>query len=116
MFGSNRKKSATPVAGVKAIDSVDVSKLSPRDLIAYKIGQLSGEHVLRYKLAEKRGGGFATIRPNPNYPGKKQRKYLLVWSTEKEVAGEGNIRLAWDLDEPKELAKWILYREGEQIV
>lgn len=123
MFGSKKKESAAPAAEAKGKEEVkktfkpdvDVSKLSPRDAIAYKIEQLGEGQALRYQLVEKYGGGFAAISLNPKYPEKKQHKWLLVWGTEKDVTADGKERLAWSSDKVKELATWVLERQGEQI-
>lgn len=92
-------------------------KLSQKDIIANQIEQLGLGQSLGYKLPETFGGGLAVIELNPRYPTeKRQKKYIL--STEEIVDSKpaGKRRLLWDSDKPKELAAWVVDRQGELFI
>jgi len=58
------------------------------------------------------GMGASVIELNPNYPGKKQKKYIVYLADviDMEPVGKGN-RL-FDSDKPKDIARWV--KEGHQ--
>jgi hypothetical protein len=53
------------------------------------------------------GRGAAVVELNPNYPGKKGKKYIVYTTNvvDMEPIGKGN--KLFDSDKPKDLAKWI---------
>jgi len=89
-----------------------VKKLSPREIIGNQIEQLGLGQSLSYRLPETYGGGLAVVELNPEYPG-KGKKYVL--KTDKIVEGKpaGKRSRLWDSDKPKDIAGWILDRNGE---
>lgn len=86
-------------------------KLSPKEVIINKIEQLTPGQALCYKLPETYGGGLAVVELNPQYPQKGKR---YVMSTEELVDNKpsGKRRRLWDSDKPKDLAAWIIDRNG----
>jgi len=86
-------------------------KISPKEAIINKIEQLTPGQALRYKLPETYGGGLAVIELNPQYPQKGKRYFM---STEELIDNKpsGKKRRLWDSDKPKELAAWIIDRNG----
>jgi hypothetical protein len=88
-----------------------VKPLSPRDILANKITELGAGEKIMYKLPVVYGGDLAVIELNPQHP--KGHKYLL--STETMVDGKptGKRRALWDSDKPRDMASWIVERNGE---
>jgi len=87
-------------------------KLSPRKIIEERIKQLAPGQSISYRLLETFGGGLAVVELNPQYP-TEGRMYIL--STEKIVDGKptGKRNRLWDSDKPRDIAGWILDRNGE---
>ena len=105
-----KKKQAE--AKAKEAKPKKVKKLSPKEIIGNQIEQLSPGQSLSYRLPETYGGGLAIVGLNPEYPG-KGKKYVL--STDKIVAGKpaGQKTRFWDSNKPKDVASWILEKNGE---
>lgn len=53
------------------------------------------------------GMGAAVIELNPNYPGKKQKKYIVYSSDVIDMQPEGAGQKLFDHDKPKHIANWI---------
>lgn len=89
-----------------------VEKLSPKEIIGNQIEQLGPGQSLSYKVPEVWGGDFITVELNPQYPG-KGKKYVL--GTDKIVEGKpaGKRSRMWDSDKPKDIAGWIVERDGK---
>lgn len=87
-------------------------RLSPKDIIASKVEQLSPEETITYRLPEVYGGGLAVVELNVQYP-VKGKKYFL--SLEKMIDGKpsGKRSRLWESNKPKDLAGWIVDRSGE---
>jgi len=53
------------------------------------------------------GMGAAVIELNPNYPGKKQKKYIIYTAdvTDMQPVGKGD--KIFDSDKPKDIARWV---------
>ena len=105
--GKEGKEAAKPKA----------KKLSPNEVLANKIEQLTPGQNLRYKIPQPQtwGGDFITVELNPQYP-QKGRKYIL--SIEKTVQGMpgGNKTIMYESDKSIELATSVLERNGEPFV
>lgn len=91
-------------------------ELSPKEIkineIATKVEQLSSGETLIYKLPEFYWAGFGAfciVERNPD----SGRKYVL--STDKIEDGKpaGRKSRVWDSDKPKDVAGWILDKQGE---
>lgn len=109
------EKSPAGVGAASAEMKVEPQKekpLSPRDIMASKIEQLSAKETLKYKLPEVYGGELAVVEMNPQYP-QKGRKYML--GTERVLDGKptGKITNMLTTDQPRDIAKWIVERNGE---
>jgi len=122
MFGK-KKQTVSAVAGIPPagagatppetkVKPKKEKPLSPRDIMASKIEQLSAKETLKYKLPEVYGGELAVVEMNPQYP-QKGRKYML--GTERVLDGKptGKIIHIWTTDQPRDIAKWIVERNGE---
>ena len=61
------------------------------------------------------GRGAAVIELNPNYPGKKQKKYNVYVADviEMQLADKGN--KLFDLNEPKRLASWVKRNHNKRL-
>lgn len=53
------------------------------------------------------GMGAAVVELNPNYPGKKQKKYIVYTADVIDMQPEGKGDKLFDLDKPKDIARWI---------
>jgi hypothetical protein len=53
------------------------------------------------------GMGAAVVELNPNYPGKKQRKYVIYTADVIDMQPVGKGQKLFDSDKPKDIAKWI---------
>jgi hypothetical protein len=53
------------------------------------------------------GMGAAVVELNPNYPGKKQKKYNMYKADVIDMQPEGRRDKVFDSDKPKEIANWI---------
>ena len=89
----------------------EVKKLSPKEIIINQIEQIGPERSLTYQLAEYLIDRFAIVELNPEYPA-KGRKYIV--STGEIVDGKPAVKKGriWDSNKAKDLASWILAREG----
>ena len=90
-------------------------KLSQKDIIANQIEQLGPGQSLSYKLPKISGGGLAVIRPNPLYPGGKQKKYI-VTREEADFDPYGSRSPFFSLDKPMEVAHWVVDQRGELFI
>jgi len=97
-----------PAAGEPAVGD------SPKDIMADQIEQLTPGQTLSYRLPETYGGGLAVIELNPQYP-KKGRKYILSTETIVDSKPTGKRRRLFDANKPKDIAGWILDRDGELL-
>jgi len=95
----------------KNAEKPEEKKLSPKEVITNKIDQLTSGQTLSYRLPETYGGGLAVVELNAQYPQKGKR---YVMSTEELIDNKpsGKRRRLWDSDKPKELAAWIIDRNG----
>jgi hypothetical protein len=85
-----------------------------RNEIMQKMAQLKEEEVLKFTIPEIFGGGVAIISLNPNFPKQGEKKYLLKLGSDEKLAGEA--APYWPTDNPKDLAKWVADRLGDQII
>lgn len=51
--------------------------------------------------------GAAVIELNPNYPGKKQKKYIVYPADVIDMQPVGKGQKLFDSDKPKNIARWI---------
>lgn len=53
------------------------------------------------------GMGAAVVELNPNYPGKKQKKYIIYMADVIDMQPVGKGDKIFDSDKPKDIARWI---------
>jgi hypothetical protein len=53
------------------------------------------------------GMGAAVVELNPNYPAKKQKKYVMYITDVIDMQPVGKGQKLWDSDKPKDIARWI---------
>jgi hypothetical protein len=53
------------------------------------------------------GMGAAVIELNPNYPGKKQKKYIVYTADVIDMQPVGKGNKLFDSDKPKEIGRWV---------
>jgi hypothetical protein len=51
--------------------------------------------------------GAAVIELNPNYPGKKQKKYIVYMADVIDMQPVGKGDKLFDSDKPKDIARWF---------
>jgi hypothetical protein len=61
------------------------------------------------------GMGAAVIELNPNYPGKKQKKYILYLADVVDTKPTDQREKLFDSDKPKELASWVKERHHKRM-
>ena len=90
------------------------SPIFTQDQIQQKIESLKepGNTVFFYTArGGKHGGplgmGAAVIELNPNYPGKKQKKYNVYMADVIDMQPVGKGEKAFDFDKPKDIARWV---------
>lgn len=85
-----------------------------RDEIQQKIEALEepGSTIFFYmargiKSGGPLGMGASVVERNPNYPGKKQKKYIVYTAdvTDMQPVGKGD--KAFETDKPKDIARWV---------
>ena len=84
-----------------------------RQEIMLQMEQFKEGQVLKFTIPEIFGGGVAIIALNPNFPKDGGKKYLLRLGNDEKLAERGEPY--WPTDKPKELAKWVADRQGDQI-
>jgi hypothetical protein len=62
------------------------------------------------------GTGAAVIELNPNYPGKKEKKYILYLADVADMQPAGKGSKLFDSDKPKELASWVKERHHKRML
>ena len=75
--------------------------------------RLQNGKPLVFSLPPTFGGGIALIELNPEYDGKKQKKYRIRLGKDEALA-----RVAkpfWETDKSKQLAAWVVDRLGELV-
>jgi hypothetical protein len=58
------------------------------------------------------GMGATVVQLNPDYPGKKQKKYIVYVADVIDMQPVGKGQKLWDSDKPRDIAHWI--KEGHQ--
>jgi hypothetical protein len=87
-------------------------KLTSEEIME-QMEQFKKGEALKFTIPEIFGGGIAIVTLNPDYPGEGKKKYLLQLGDDEKQAAEGNPY--WATDKPKDLAKWVADRLGDQI-
>ena len=100
MFGHNDSNTAT------------MKRLSPKDAMAQQIDAMESGKELVFRLGQIYVKPFITIAHNPQFPA-KGKKYIVF----QEAAGPdnkpgGKRGKFWDTNKTKEIASWVLDREG----
>lgn len=87
-------------------------KISTEEIIK-QVEQFQDGQKLTFRFPPVFGGGIATIRLNPQYPAKGEKKYVLKLGKDEALAEKASPILS--SDKPKPIAKWITERFGEQV-
>jgi len=53
------------------------------------------------------GMGAAVVELNPNYPGKKQKKYIVYTANVTDMQPVGKGDKGFEVDKPKDIARWV---------
>jgi hypothetical protein len=53
------------------------------------------------------GMGAAVVELNPNYPGKKQKKYIVYTADVLDMQPVGQGDKVFEIDKPKNIARWV---------
>ena len=85
-----------------------------RDEIMQRMEQFKEGEVLKFAIPEIFGGGVAIIGVNPDHPKKQgSKKYLLKLADDEKMAEEA--APYYSSNKPKDLAKWVADRLGDEI-
>jgi len=114
MFWKKKQAEEKPAKAKAEPPKPKVKQLSPKEIMINQIEQLGSGQNLTYRLAEhlwEGFGAFAMVELNPQYPG-KGRKYIV--SSDKMADGKpaGQKTRLWDSSKPKDVASWILEKNG----
>lgn len=103
-----KKQAETPKADQKA------KPVSTKEVMIQMIEQLTPEKSFISELPATFGGCYVHVDLNPAYPNKGKRFSV---STDKLEGGKpsGDKKFLWESDKPKEIASWILDRNGKVI-
>ena len=98
--------------GHKDSNTATEKKVSPKDAMAHQIEAMESGKELVFRLGEIYVKPFITIAHNPEFP-VKGKKYIAF----QEAAGPdnrpgGKRGKFWDTNNTKEIASWVLDREG----
>jgi hypothetical protein len=88
---------------------------SPKERLVEQFEQLQSGEEITFVLSETFGGWLATVFCNPEHPDKGKRFFLY---TDARIDGQpaGKRRLLWSSNKSKDLAEWVLNRNGEPFV
>jgi hypothetical protein len=95
LFGKDKKK----------------AEVSPTDILASKIEELAAGGQLRTQLSKLYGGDMVVVERNED-SAKKRKKYKLGTLPMADGKPTGALRVLFEHDNPKALAKWIVMRGG----
>jgi len=111
MFWKKKQAEEKPAKAKAEPPKPKVKQLSPKEIIINQIEQIGPVQSLTYQLAEYLMDRFAIVELNPEYPG-KGRKYIV--SSDRMVDGKpaGQKTRLWDSSKPKDVASWILEKNG----
>jgi len=74
--------------------------MEPSDMVFFYMARGSGH-------GGPLGMGAAVVELNPNYPGKKQKKYIIYVADVIDMQPVGKGQKLFDSDKPKDIARWI---------
>lgn len=106
---------ATPEATAEVkVRQPKVKPQSPKEVLTNKVVALVAGEAVTYHFDKTFGGALVHVELNPKYPN-KGHKYTVA--LEKIEAGKpkGAKSVLWDSNNPKEIASWILERDGEPV-
>ena len=112
MFGRNKVAAVKPPGGKAEPPKAKAKPLSPKDALAGQIEQLVPGQSLSYITSKTYGGYIATIELNPQYP-TKGRKFMMSTQSVADDKTSGQKNRLWDSDKAKDIAVYILDREGK---
>ena len=87
-------------------------KLSPKDMMAQQMEQLETGKELMFRLGQIYVKPFITVLHSPEYPGKGKKFIVFQDGVGPDGKPAGKRGKFWETDKPKEIASWIMEREG----
>jgi len=90
-------------------------KASPKDLIAEELEQIAPAQKVNFQLGKTYIKPFISVVRNPGYPEKGKKYSVLqdgVDETGKQANNPGRV---WDTNNPREIASWLVDREGTKL-
>ncbi|MBN1152803.1 MAG: hypothetical protein JXA58_06280 [Dehalococcoidia bacterium] len=103
MFGHDKNKEK---------DAATAKKLSPKDMMAQEMDALQSGKELEFRLGQIYVKPFITVVHNPEYPGKGKKFLAFQDGLGADGKPSGKRGKFWETDKSKEIAAWILEREG----
>jgi len=114
-----RKKQSTAVAPEAKPQEAKTKvkkakKLSPKEVMIKQFEEMTPGQALKFRLGEIYGGDLAVVELNSQYPD-KGRKYTVGLGKIVDGKPAGKINRLWDSNKPKDVAGWLLGREGKLL-
>lgn len=116
------RKKPTAVAGATTepeggvtVQPRKTKPLSKKDTLALEIEQLAADQCITYRLPDFYNDPFVMVELNSQYP-EKGRKYNVCQDKLADGRPAGRKTKVWDSNKPKEIAGWILERDGKLYV
>lgn len=103
---------AQPGSSAAAAPQRKTKPLSKKDALALEIEHLEPDRTLTYRLPDFYNDPFIMVELNTAYP-QKGRKYNVCQDKLSEGKPAGRKTKVWDSNKPREIAGWILEREGK---
>jgi len=108
MFWKKDKGSSASVAEGPA----KAKKLSPKDLVTQEIDQIASGNTLVFRLGATYIKPYITVARNAEYPGKGKKFSVLQDGKDAEGNPANKAGKFWDTNDAREIAGWLVDREG----
>jgi len=98
--------------GHKDSSTVQDKKLSPKDALAQQMDAIPAGSEMVFKLGQIYVKPFITVTVNPEYP--KGKKFIVFQeAADADARPSGKRGKFWETSNSKEIAGWLLEREGQ---
>ena len=105
------EKNASPETSAAHPKAGKQKQLSPKAQLAQKIEQLKDGEEMAFRLSETFGGWLSTVVCNPEHS-KNSKRFLIYTETFVDDKPSGKRHLLWSSNQPKDIAEWMLNRDG----
>ena len=94
------------------VEQKKVKPLTPKEVLTRQIEEIEGTQTVNYQLPEDHSGWLVIVGLNSQYPGKGKKYAMKVDRMEGGQAGK-SISTLWESNNAKDMANWILDRQGK---